>query len=189
MTKWNIPAILRHIENIKRELQTSFQVGVDTIYNAVVLRGVTPTSKTPAAIATAIGEIPSGIEPTIVFEDGAPELTWVSDASEHGIATLDTENGVYVVEGKAGGVGIEIDFDNVTEFVRVDLTVANAQYTYLNIGSTISYSTSGTGDLKQQLQTTTTTVLFDAKALTGKKYLYFSGGASSEASISKIYYI
>lgn len=189
MTKWNIPAILRHIENIKRELQTSFQVGVDTIYNAVVLRGVTPTSKTPAAIATAIGEIPSGIEPTIVFEDGAPELTWVSDASEHGIATLDTENKVYVLEGKVGGVGIKIDFDNITEFIRVELTVSNAQYAYLNIGSTVSYSTTGTGDVKQGLTTSTTEVMFDAKSITGKKYLYFSGGASSEASISKIYYI
>ena len=189
MTKWNVPAILRRIDNVKRELQESFQAGVDTIYNAVVLRGVTPADKSPTAIAAAIAEIPSGIEPTIVFEDGAPELTWVSDASEHGIATLDTENKVYVLEGKAGGVGIEIDFDLVTEFLRVDLAVDNAQYAYLNIGSTIGYSTTGTGDSKVGLTSGSTTALFDCKAITGKKYLYFSGGASSKITVSKIYYI
>ena len=189
MTKWNIPAILRRIDNVKRELQESFTVGVNTIYDAVVLRGVTPTDKSPAAIATAIGEIPSGVEPTIIFEDGSPELTWVSDASEHGIATLDTENKVYVLEGKVGGIGIEIDFDLVTEFLRVDLAVDNAQYAYLNIGATIGYSTSGTGDEKVGLTSATTTVLFDCKGITGKKYLYFSGGAASKITVSKIYYI
>ena len=36
-------------------LQTSFQDGVDTIYNAFVGKGVIPTASTPSALATAVG--------------------------------------------------------------------------------------------------------------------------------------
>lgn len=36
-------------------MQSTFQAGVDAIYNAIVGRGVTPTNKTPTALGTAIG--------------------------------------------------------------------------------------------------------------------------------------
>jgi hypothetical protein len=41
----------------KAALQSSFQDGVDTIYNATKNAGVTPSSSTPTAIATAIGNV------------------------------------------------------------------------------------------------------------------------------------
>ena len=39
------------------EMQTTFQDGVDTIYNAIVAEGVTPSSSTPEACATGIADI------------------------------------------------------------------------------------------------------------------------------------
>jgi len=41
------------------EMQTTFQAGVDTIYNAEVAQGVTPSASTPQALATGIGTIAS----------------------------------------------------------------------------------------------------------------------------------
>ena len=46
---------------------TSFQTGVDTIYNKCVSCGVTPTSKTPEAIATAIDNLKNISNCTIQF--------------------------------------------------------------------------------------------------------------------------
>ena len=43
--------------NTKVALQTAFQAGVDAIFNAVKNAGVTPSSSTPSAIATAIGNL------------------------------------------------------------------------------------------------------------------------------------
>jgi hypothetical protein len=43
-------------------MKSNFQAGVNTVYNAVVAKGVTPASKTPSAIATAIGNISSSIQ-------------------------------------------------------------------------------------------------------------------------------
>jgi hypothetical protein len=45
-------------------MKSNFQAGVNTVYNAVVAKGVTPASKTPSAIATAIGNLP-----TIVYAE------------------------------------------------------------------------------------------------------------------------
>lgn len=39
-----------------REMQTSFQVGVDTIYNAESSKGLNPTASTPTALARAVGD-------------------------------------------------------------------------------------------------------------------------------------
>lgn len=48
------------IDAILNGLQTNYQNNINTIYNALVNNGVTPTAKTPAAIATAINNIRSG---------------------------------------------------------------------------------------------------------------------------------
>ena len=45
----------------------SFQTGVDAIYNKCVSCGVTPTAKTPEAIATAIGNLKNISNCTIQF--------------------------------------------------------------------------------------------------------------------------
>lgn len=44
-------------ENDYTTLQRNFQAGVDTIYNAIVAQGVTPSSSTPSACATGIGTV------------------------------------------------------------------------------------------------------------------------------------
>ena len=43
-------------------MKSNFQAGVNTVYNAVVAKGVTPASKTPSAIATAISNISSSVQ-------------------------------------------------------------------------------------------------------------------------------
>lgn len=48
------------VEAILAGLESTYQSNVNTIYNAVVNNGVTPTAKTPAAIATGINGIRSG---------------------------------------------------------------------------------------------------------------------------------
>lgn len=45
------------LDAIFRDLKTNYQNNVNTMYNACDSAGVTPTAKTPAAIATAIGAI------------------------------------------------------------------------------------------------------------------------------------
>ena len=39
------------------EMKVTFQDGVDTIYNAIVAQGVTPTESTPSAIANSVGDV------------------------------------------------------------------------------------------------------------------------------------
>lgn len=48
------------VEAVLAGLESTYQSNVNTIYNAVVNNGVTPTAKTPAAIATGINGIRSG---------------------------------------------------------------------------------------------------------------------------------
>lgn len=48
------------IQNLLDTLQANFQNNVNTVYNAVVNNGVTPTAKTPSAIVTGINNIRSG---------------------------------------------------------------------------------------------------------------------------------
>ena len=45
------------VKGLINNLTTSFQAGVDTLYNACVSCGVTPSAKTPAAISAAISAI------------------------------------------------------------------------------------------------------------------------------------
>ena len=45
------------VKELYNNLTTSFQAGVDTLYNACVSCGVTPSAKTPAAISAAISAI------------------------------------------------------------------------------------------------------------------------------------
>jgi hypothetical protein len=45
------------LETTVSNMQTTFQDGVDTIYNAIVAEGVTPSSSTPEACATGITDI------------------------------------------------------------------------------------------------------------------------------------
>lgn len=55
-TYWTPTDVSSEIFNMR----TSFQAGVDTLYNACVNKGQTPSSSTPNAIATAIGNLKTG---------------------------------------------------------------------------------------------------------------------------------
>lgn len=55
------------VKELKNNLQTSFQAGVDSIYNAVKGKGSTPSSKTPSAIVSAINAIKTGASGTLTL--------------------------------------------------------------------------------------------------------------------------
>ena len=50
------------IGDIIKDMQTSFQDGVDAVYNACVTNGVTPSASTPTAIAQAISQVRTPIK-------------------------------------------------------------------------------------------------------------------------------
>lgn len=45
------------LDQIFSNLQTNYQNNINTIYNAIVAQGITPSDKSPSAIATAIAAV------------------------------------------------------------------------------------------------------------------------------------
>ena len=66
--KWNIENILINIQNTLKEMKETFAAGVNTIYDAIVARDVTPAGKSPSDLAAAIAEI--GGDFTVYCEKG-----------------------------------------------------------------------------------------------------------------------
>lgn len=77
-------------------MKESFQGGVDSIYNALISAGFTPTDKTPSAIVDAISGIKKST--TISVQYGT------SDAG-HGVCTIYSSSGSTLFDGynKDGG--------------------------------------------------------------------------------------
>ena len=75
------------IDAILNGLQTNYQNNVNTIYNAIVNAGITPTAKTPAACSTGIGNIINTIYNAIVAVGVTPTAKTTS-ACTTGINTL-----------------------------------------------------------------------------------------------------
>ena len=66
---------------IIQDMKTTFQAGVDTIYNACVNKGQTPSSSTPSAIASAIAALvkPSGTKS--ITSNGTHDVSAYASAS------------------------------------------------------------------------------------------------------------
>ena len=58
----SVGASSKAVYDAYNSLKTSFQGGVDTIYNAFVSAGTTPAGKTPANIATAVNDLISSVK-------------------------------------------------------------------------------------------------------------------------------
>lgn len=56
-----VDEVNQNIQNTASELQQNFQAGVDTVYDAVVAKGSTPTSHSLSDVVTGINNIPTGI--------------------------------------------------------------------------------------------------------------------------------
>lgn len=89
------------IDAILDELETNYQGNIDTLYNAIVAKGVTPASKSPANIAAAIAD---------VYDTGynaAQSITWSQTLS----ANLYGYSGSFISSGSA-----VYSLKNVTSF-------------------------------------------------------------------------
>lgn len=64
------------IDSTKSSLQTSFQAGVDGIYNAIVAQGTTPASKSQGDVKNAIGTLA-----TAKYNQGKSDVTLSASAS------------------------------------------------------------------------------------------------------------
>ena len=77
-------------------MQTSFQDGCNTIYNAVKAKGITPSSKSPADISTAISSIKTDTKHVFKIQmfgdkNGWYYRTWID--GEYGVWSGKTLNG------------------------------------------------------------------------------------------------
>ena len=90
-TKWN------GYNDTINAMKTNFEDGVNTIYNAVVAKGVTPLDKSPSSIVNAIESltliISKGPLLTYTFETGSPIIPLLNDDSYYDHFCEDTDNG------------------------------------------------------------------------------------------------
>ena len=90
-TKWN------GYNDTINTMKTNFEDGVNTIYNAVVAKGITPSDKRPSSIVNAIERliliISKGPLLTYTFETGSPIMPLLNDRSSYVNFCKDTDNG------------------------------------------------------------------------------------------------
>ena len=88
-TKWN------GYNDTINTMKTNFEDGVNTVYNAVVAKGVTPLDKSPSSIVDAIESLifmPSEPLLTYTFETGSPIIPLLNDDSSYIHFCKDTDN-------------------------------------------------------------------------------------------------
>ena len=89
-TKWN------GYNDTINTMKTNFEDGVNTIYNAVVAKGVTPLDKSPSSIVDAIEKLVLMISNpllTYTFETGSPIMPLLNGVSSYNNYFIDTDNG------------------------------------------------------------------------------------------------
>ena len=89
-TKWN------GYNDTINTMKTNFEDGVNTIYNAVVAKGVTPLDKSPSSIVDAIEKLVLMISNpllTYTFETGSPIMPLLNGVSTYNNFFIDTDNG------------------------------------------------------------------------------------------------
>ena len=136
-TKWN------GYNDTINTMKTNFEDGVNTIYNAVVAKGITPSDKRPSSIVNAIERlilmISKGPLVTYTFETGSPMMPVLNGKSSYINFCKDTDNGdgtttrkLYVETevnkinfGKETGTSSIISLDNTAS---IKLTSTNRMF-------------------------------------------------------------
>ena len=136
-TKWN------GYNDTINTMKTNFEDGVNTIYNAVVAKGITPSDKRPSSIVNAIERlilmISKGPLLTYTFETGSPIMPLLNGKSSYINFCKDTDNGdgtttrKLYVEKEVNGISFEkttgsssiISLDNTAS---IELTIANSMF-------------------------------------------------------------
>ena len=136
-TKWN------GYNDTINTMKTNFEDGVNTIYNAVVAKGITPLDKRPSSIVNAIERlilmISKGPLLTYTFETGSPIMPLLNGKSSYINFCKDTDNGdgtttrKLYVEKEVNEISFEkitgsssiISLDNTAS---IKLTIANSMF-------------------------------------------------------------
>ena len=178
--KWNIENILINIQATLKEMKETFQAGVNTIYDAIVARDVTPASKSPADMAAAIAEI-SGSELIPVVVGGVLQEGFTLTANGNCIYT--EEDGYIDIETKVGTLSIACNANAAFAVIES----VNAQYGALKIGLNTGYNTTTNGSGMQGLTTGATQKVSVGSSGNNDTNVFISGGASGHFKLYDLY--
>lgn len=178
--KWNIENILINIQATLKEMKETFAAGVNTIYDAIVARDVTPASKSPADMAAAIAEI-SGSELIPVVVGGVLQEGFT--LIQNGGCTYTVEDGYIDIETHVGTLAVACNANAAFAVIES----VNAQYGAFKIGLNASYNTTTAGSGIQQLRTGETQKVSVGSAGNNDTNVFISGGASGHFKLYDLY--
>lgn len=144
--RWNIENILINIQATLKEMKETFSAGVNTIYDAIVARDVTPVSKSPADMAVAIAEI-----------SGSPLIPAVVDGVIQEGFELKTTGGGVIEEGEnqlilsAVGSGGSFYIEGLFYAAIGNFSMITSSFQTIKISSNTGYNANGNGPGIRQL--------------------------------------
>lgn len=177
--KWNIENILINIQATLKEMKETFAAGVNTIYDAIVARDVTPASKSPADMAAAIAEI-SGTELIPVIVNGVLQSGFEFTKGSNTVIT--EKDGFIEVETKVGFAAI----NTIVNAAFADCEAVNAQYTALKFMQQPGYNTVINTSSSDAINTTRNLVSIGSTG-NNQTNIVFSGGANGDIKIYNLY--
>lgn len=178
--KWNIENIIINIQATLKEMKENFAAGVNTIYDAIVARDVTPASKSPADMAAAIAEI-SGSELIPVVVGGVLQEGFT--LTQNGGCIYTAEDGYIDIETKVGTLAVACNANAAFAVIES----VNAQYGAFKIGINASYNTSTSGTGMQALTVGTAQRVSVGSAGNNDTNVFISGGASAHFKLYDLY--
>lgn len=178
--KWNIENILINIQATLKEMKETFAAGVNTIYDAIVARDVTPVSKSPADMAAAIAEI-SGSELIPVVVGGVVQEGFT--LTKNGGCLYTEEEGYIDIETKVGTLSIACNANAAFAVIES----VNAQYGCIRLGINTAYSTTTAGTGVQALTTNATQKVSIGSDGNNDTNVIINGGASGHFKLYDLY--
>lgn len=178
--KWNIENILINIQAMLKEMKETFAVGVNTIYDAIVERDVTPASKSPADMAAAIAEI-SGSELIPVVVGGVVQEGFT--LTKNGGCLYTEEEGYIDIETKVGTLSIACNANAAFAVIES----VNAQYGCFRLGLSTAYSTTTAGSGVEALKTGETQNVSIGSNGNNATNVIINGGASGHFKLYNLY--
>lgn len=144
--KWNIENILINIQATLKEMKETFQAGVNTIYDAIVARDVTPASKSPADMAAAIAEI-SGSPLIPVIENGVIQEGFELKITGGGVIEEDENQLILSAVGASGSFYVEGLFNAAIG----NFTIITSSFQTIKISTNTNYNANGNAPGIRQL--------------------------------------
>lgn len=178
--KWNIENILINIQATLKEMKETFSAGVNTIYDAIVARDVTPVSKSPADMAAAIAEISgSDLIPVVIGGVLQSGFEW----NPVGGCTYTEEDGYIDIETHVGTLSVACNANAAFAVIES----INAQYGALKIGTNPSFSSATNNNSQQALTVGNPQWVSVGSVGNNETYVFISGGASGHFKLYDLY--